>query len=341
MRAYNWFAKCNDSGRMNTLITGAAGFIGSHLSETLLRKGHRVIGVDNFNPFYDPRLKRQNLETIKKTAKEEGSYFQCASGDICDADLVDTLLKEHAIECIIHLAAMAGVRPSIQDPLLYERVNGLGTYTLLEGARKAGVKNFIFGSSSSVYGLNKKVPFSESDPVDQPFSPYAQTKRANEQACLIYHELYGINFAILRFFTVYGPRQRPDLSIRKFTELLAQGKALPIYGDGSYKRDFTYIDDILDGITKGIEWIIRKSDRPKFEIFNLGESETTNVLDLVAIIERTMGTKAKREFHPAQPGDIPITYADISKSKKVLGYHPKTPIDEGIHQFVEWFKSTH
>lgn len=323
---------------MNTLITGAAGFIGSHLSEALLQKGHTVIGIDNFNDFYDPALKRQNLEDIKKTAEKTGSFFQCYSGDICDPDIFETLLPQHKIEMVIHLAAMAGVRPSIQNPVLYERVNGVGTMTLLEACKKVNIQNFIFGSSSSVYGLNKKVPFSESDEVLLPYSPYAATKRAGELSCFIYHQLYGFNIAALRFFTVYGPRQRPDLAIRKFTDLIYKDKKIPIYGDGSYSRDFTYVDDIIDGIVKSMDWLVKKTSKPKYEIFNLGESATTSVLELIQLLEKATGKKINKDLLPVQPGDVPITFADISKSKKVLGYNPKTPIEEGIGKFVEWYK---
>ncbi|MBI2338907.1 MAG: GDP-mannose 4,6-dehydratase [Deltaproteobacteria bacterium] len=323
---------------MNVLVTGAAGFIGSHLCETLLRASHRVIGIDNFNDFYSPALKRQNLEEIKKTAEKTKNFFQCYSGDICDTAMLESLFTEHKIESIIHLAAMAGVRPSIQNPVLYERVNGLGTVNLLEACKKAGVKNFIFGSSSSVYGLNKKIPFVESDPVLLPYSPYAATKRAGELTCHVYHLLYRMNIACLRFFTVYGPRQRPDLAIRKFTELMFQGKSIPIYGDGSFARDFTYIDDIIDGVVKSIDWCLKKTDRPKYDIFNLGESATTSVLELIKLLEEATGITAKKEFLPPQPGDVPITYADVAKSKNILGYNPRTPIREGIKKFVEWYR---
>lgn len=325
---------------MKLLVTGSAGFIGSHLCEALLKKGHSVIGLDNFNDFYSPALKYKNLEEIESTAKKHDAAFQCVTGDICDQALVTALFTKHSFDGIIHLAAMAGVRPSIQNPILYERVNGLGTLVLLEAAKKAGVFNFIFGSSSSVYGLNKKVPFTETDPVDLPFSPYASTKRSNELALRVYHELYGLNVAALRFFTVYGPRQRPDLAIRKFADLIFNDKPIPVFGDGSHKRDFTYVDDVIDGVLKSLDWAFQKSKTPKYEIFNLGECATTSVIRLIELIENTSGKKAKREFRQAEPGDVPITHADISKAKKILGYRPQTSIDEGIPRFMDWHKKT-
>lgn len=325
---------------MNILVTGAAGFIGSHLCETLIKKGDPVIGIDNFNDFYAPELKRQNLKEIQKTAQKANISFECIEGDICNAALIDRLFNEHSIDVIIHLAAMAGVRPSIKNPLLYEQVNGTGTATLLEAAKKANIKHFIFGSSSSVYGLNKKVPFAEDDPVNLPYSPYAQTKRANELQCYIYHKLHQMNFACLRFFTVYGPRQRPDLAIRKFTDLMYNNKPITIYGDGSYKRDFTYVDDIIDGVVKSLDWITQDTSKPKYEIFNLGESATTSVLELITLIEKATDIKANKDFQPAEPGDVPITYADISKSKTMLGYDPKTKIEDGIPRFVKWFNQS-
>lgn len=322
---------------MNFLVTGAAGFIGSHLCEALLKQKHKVVGIDNFNDSYSPSLKRQNLEEVKKTAEENGVFFQCYSGDICDTDLVDSVFSSQGIDIVIHLAAMAGVRPSIKNPLLYERVNCTGTITLLEAAVRARVRDFVFGSSSSVYGLNTKVPFAESDPVNLPFSPYASTKRAGELICHVYHKLHQSNVAVLRFFTVYGPRQRPDLAIRKFTELILQERPIPVYGDGSFARDFTHIDDILDGVLKSIEWL-KKPGEPRFDIFNLGENRTATVLELIELIEKATGKKAKKDFQPAQPGDVPITHADITKSRKTLGYNPKTPLTAGIPLFVEWFR---
>lgn len=323
---------------MRILVTGAAGFIGSHLCEALLKQGHAVIGLDNFNDFYSPTVKKKNVSEIEKTAKSGKGSFQCVTGDICDEALVSSLFSKNSFDAIIHLAAMAGVRPSIQNPALYEKVNGLGTVTLLEAAQKAKIKHFIFGSSSSVYGLNKKVPFAETDPVDLPYSPYAATKRAGELSCQVFHQLYGMNMAILRFFTVYGPRQRPDLAIHKFTKLILEGKPVPILGDGSFKRDFTYVDDIIDGVTKSLAWITKQ--KSAFEIFNLGESATTSVLELIELLEKETSKKTKKEFLPPQPGDVPITYADITKSKKILGYNPQTPLSEGIPLFIKWLTNS-
>lgn len=325
---------------MAILITGVAGFIGSHLAEALLAKGESVIGIDNFNDFYSPDLKRKNLEDIKKTAKKEKTFFQCYAGDICDADLVESALANHKVDCIIHLAAMAGVGPSIQKPLVYEKVNGLGTLTILEAAKKENITKIIFGSSSSVYGLNQKVPFAEDDPVNLPFSPYAQTKRAGELQCHVYHKLYNMSFAVLRFFTVYGPRQRPDLAILKFTELAYAREPIPVFGDGSNSRDFTYIDDIVAGIIKSLAWL-GKNGQPKFEIFNLGKSATTSVIELIRLLEKATTIPFKKEFRPALPGDVPITYADITKSRMVLGYEPTTPLQDGIEIFVKWYLDTH
>ncbi len=317
-------------------VTGAAGFIGSHLCEALLRQGHKVVGIDNFNDFYAPALKRKNLVDIQKTASLTKTSFECIKGDILDADKLGTIFDTHKPDLIVHLAGMAGVRPSTQNPLLYEKVNGLGTLTLLEVARQKKILKMVFGSSSSVYGLNTKVPFSESDPVEQPFSPYAQTKRSNELQCHVYHKLYDMTVACLRFFTVYGPRQRPDLAIRKFSENIQAGRPITVFGDGSAKRDFTYVDDIIDGVVKSIDWV-NKESTPRFDIFNLGESATTTVIDLIKLIESAIGKKAELAFNPPIPGDVPITFADISKAKKVLGYNPQTDLEVGIPRFMEWF----
>ncbi len=311
---------------MKILITGAAGFIGSHLAERLLADGHTVIAVDNFDDFYDPRIKRRN---ISRCIDREN--FRLVEADIRDADAMGKAVAD-GVEVIAHLAAKAGVRPSIAQPLLYADVNVNGTMVLLEAATKHNIKKFIFASSSSIYGNNKKVPFSEDDNVDFPISPYAATKKAGELICHTYHHLHAIDITCLRFFTVYGPRQRPDLAIHKFARLIKQGKPIPIYGDGTMMRDFTYIDDIIDGVVAAI------AKCAGFNIYNLGESRPITVNDLVRKIEEALGKKAVREFLPAQPGDVERTYADVTKAVEQLGYNPRTTIEAGLAKFVEWFR---
>jgi UDP-glucuronate 4-epimerase len=311
---------------MKALITGAAGFIGSHLCERLLAEGWIIVGIDNFNDFYDPQIKRNN---ICDCLKDEN--FQLIEADIRDSQAMEKAIGED-VQIIVHLAAMAGVRPSIAQPLLYADVNINGTMVLLELAKKHKVNKFIFGSSSSVYGNNEKVPFSEDDNVDFPISPYAATKKAGELVCHTYHHLYSMSITCLRFFTVYGPRQRPDLAIHKFVKLIEQDKPIPIYGDGSMMRDFTYIDDILNGIVAAM------SKCNGFNIYNLGESQPITVNDLIREIENALGKKAVRQYQPPQPGDVERTYADITKSAKELGYDPKTPIQAGLANFVAWLR---
>ncbi|QVK17118.1 SDR family NAD(P)-dependent oxidoreductase [Mycoplasmatota bacterium] len=319
------------------LVTGGAGFIGSHLAESLLKNGHNVIIIDNFNDYYDPTIKRNNILEIKKTMNnlqiEEGKFI-IYEGDIRDQKLVDNVFSENKIDMVIHLAAMAGVRYSIEQPKYYVDVNVNGTLNLLEACRLHHVNKFIFASSSSLYGNNKKVPFSELDSVDNPISPYAATKKSGEVLCHTYYHLYDISCACLRFFTVYGPRQRPDLAIHKFTNLILQDKMIPFYGDGTTERDYTYIDDIIDGITKTIQWI-SKEDK-KYDIFNLGESKTISLAMMVKTIENTLGKKAKLNIMPMQPGDVQRTFSDISKAKKILQYNPTTKFEHGIKQFIEW-----
>ena len=310
------------------LVTGGAGFIGSHLVERLLDQGHAVICLDNFNDYYSPQLKRNNV-----AAFADKPNVEVVEGDIRDEAFLDKTFTEMRPNEIVHLAAMVGVRPSLTQPRLYEEVNGMGTLNLLEMSRKHELENFVFGSSSSVYGVNSKVPFSPDDPIAFPISPYAATKRANELMCHTYHHLYGMKITCLRFFTVYGPRQRPDLAIRKFTNLIERGEPVPVYGDGTFKRDYTYVDDIMQGVLSALD---RKFD---FEIFNLGESQVTETLELVRLIESALGKKANVEHVPVQPGDVPITYADIDKSRKVLGYDPQIKIEEGIPLFVDWFRA--
>jgi UDP-glucuronate 4-epimerase len=311
---------------MKVLITGAAGFIGSHLSEQLLADGLIVVGLDNFDDFYNPQIKRQNIKGCLKNKN-----FQLVEADIRDSAAMDKTVGS-GVEIIVHLAARAGVRPSIEKPLLYADVNINGTMVLLEAAKKHKVNKFIFGSSSSVYGNNKKVPFSEDDDVDFPISPYAATKKAGELICHTYHHLYGISITPLRFFTVYGPRQRPDLAIHKFAQLIEQGKPIPVYGDGSMMRDFTYIDDIIDGTVAAM------NKCTGFSIYNLGESRPITVNDLIAEIEKALGKKAVKEYLPPQPGDVERTFADVTKAVNELGYKPNTTIQTGLAKFVEWLR---
>lgn len=311
------------------LVTGAAGFIGSHLVERLLERGREVVGLDNFDDFYDPAVKRRNLG-----AALESPRFRLLEGDIRE----EASLRElpDGIGCVVHLAARAGVRPSIERPLLYQDVNVRGTHELLEWARAAGVRRFLFGSSSSVYGNAERVPFSEEDRVDRPISPYAATKVAGEALCHTYHHLFGIGVLALRFFTVYGPRQRPDLAIHKFTRLMSEGRPIPRFGDGSTRRDYTHIADILQGVEGAIAFLEEHPDA--FEIVNLGESETVELSRLIRLIADALGVEPEIRELPPQPGDVERTYADISKARRLLGYQPTTPIEEGIPRFVEWFR---
>lgn len=310
------------------LVTGAAGFIGSHLCERLLADGRRVVGLDSFDSFYDPKIKRANIAGCLTN-----SNFRLVEGDIRDADVVAGALK--GCDLVVHLAARAGVRPSIEDPLLYQDVNVRGTNIILETMRKLGMKKLVFASSSSVYGNNKKVPFSETDVVDNPISPYAATKKAGELICHAYHHLFGMDITCLRFFTVYGARQRPDLAIHKFAKLILAGKSIPVFGDGSMMRDHTYIDDIIAGVVAAIDHC------GGYKIYNLGESRPVSLSDLIAAIERAVGKKAIIERLPLQPGDVYQTYADVSRAKAELGYEPSTEIEAGLAMFAKWLsKST-
>ncbi|OHB59551.1 MAG: epimerase [Planctomycetes bacterium RBG_13_46_10] len=311
---------------MKALVTGAAGFIGSHLCERLLAQNWEVVGVDNFDEFYDKKIKRHNIEGCLKN-----KIFHLIEADIRDSAAIDKAIGGD-IEIIVHLAARAGVRPSIENPSLYTDVNVNGTMVLLEAAKKYNIRKFIFGSSSSVYGNNKKVPFSESDNVDFPISPYAATKKAGELICHAYHHLYGMDITCLRYFTVYGPRQRPDLAIHKFAKLIEKGKPIQIYGDGTMMRDFTYIDDIIDGTVAAMERCFG------FNIYNIGHSHPITVNDLIAEIEKALGKKAVKEYLPPQPGDVERTYADVTKAAKDLDYNPSTTIQTGIAKFVAWLK---
>lgn len=312
---------------MNILVTGGAGFIGSHLVRRLLVEGHAVTVVDDFNDFYAPEIKRENAASFNPSVR-------VVNADIADAAAVQSLCHEGRFQTIVHLAARAGVRPSIQQPRLYLETNISGTFNLLEAAQQTDVERFIFASSSSVYGLAREVPFREDMALLQTLSPYAATKLAGEQLCGNFTNLYGLRTICLRFFTVYGPGQRPDLAIHKFTDSIFHGKPIPKFGDGSTRRDYTYVDDIVEGIFGALSY---QGDR--FDIFNLGENETTTLNELIAAIESALGKKAVIEQLPEQKGDMPRTCADISKARRLLGYDPQTPINEGIPKFVEWYLS--
>lgn len=308
------------------LITGVAGFIGSHLADALLARGDTVIGIDNFNDYYDPKTKRRNLATAMESGR-----FSLSETDICDQEALRGIFEVESPEVVIHLAARAGVRPSLQDPNLYHRVNVIGGQHILDACRDFKPSHLVFASSSSVYGGSTEVPFKENNPVMHPISPYAATKRMNELQAHVYSHVYGLNVTMLRFFTVYGPRQRPDMAIHKFTKIIANGEAVPMFGDGATLRDYTYIDDIIDGV-------VRCVDRPfRYEIFNLGEHHTTSLHELIALIEKHMGKKAQIDQQSLQPGDVAMTYADIEKARVKLGYNPRFTMDEGIARFVEWF----
>jgi UDP-glucuronate 4-epimerase len=313
---------------MNFLVTGGAGFIGSHVCERLLHDGHRVWAFDDLNDFYDPQIKRRTLADIQSLGKP----FTFVHGDLADAGAVKALFAATKFDQIIHLAARAGVRPSLEQPALYQRVNVEGTVNLLEAARKTGVKKLTLASSSSVYGVNSKVPFSEADPIVSAISPYAASKLACEALGHVYHHIYGLDIAMLRFFTVYGPRQRPDLAIHKFTKLIDAGKPIPVFGDGSTARDHTFVTDILEGI------IACTKKEFGFEIFNIGESQVIRLDQLIGLIESALGKKAVIDRQPLQPGDVPITFADISKAQRLLGYQPQVKAEKGIPLFVDWFQ---
>ena len=309
------------------LVTGGAGFIGSHLIERLLVKGNRIICVDNFDPFYPPEVKRANTEPFLTSDR-----FELMECDIRDGARLAGVFSSRPVHSVIHLAARAGVRPSISEPLLYQDVNVGGTLNLLELSREHDVRTFIFGSSSSVYGASARIPFDEDQYPLHPISPYAASKQAGEVFCFTYHHLFQMPITCLRFFTVYGPRQRPDMAIHKFTRLIDCGDEIPLYGDGSSKRDYTYISDIIDAIISALDL------RPGFEIVNLGNSETTELRRLVQLIEKSLGKKARTRHLPPQPGDVPITCADISKARRLLGFAPRVKIEEGIDTFVRWYR---
>jgi UDP-glucuronate 4-epimerase len=317
------------------LLTGGAGFIGSHVAEALLRRGTQLVVVDNLDNFYSPAWKKANLDAIRRMGAYD--FFNL---DICDIDPLRELIKKHRPAALIHLAARAGVRPSIEQPLLYEHVNVHGTLNLLELSREFGIARFVFGSSSSVYGATSRAPFSEDQVELRPISPYAATKLAGELLAYTYAHLFQLEVVSLRFFTVYGPRQRPDLAIHKFTALIERGKALPIFGDGAAGRDYTYVDDIVSGVLSGLDYKFPAETGARFEVFNLGNSHPIKLTELVEEIERATSKTALRESRPSQPGDVPLTWADTRKAERLLGYRPATPLRKGLRQFVEWYRST-
>jgi len=308
------------------LVTGGAGFIGSHLCEKLLEMNCKVICLDNFNNYYDPKIKECNIAKALKSRN-----YTLIRGDILDRELLENIFNQHDIGKIIHLAAIAGVRSSLAAPTEYVDIDIKGTVNLLEIAKKYKIEQFIFGSSSSVYGVNSKIPFSEEDRVDLQVSPYATAKRAGELYCATYHHLYGIPTTILRFFTVYGPRQRPEMAIHKFAKLMDKGEPVPIFGDGGSERDYTYSSDLVEGIVKSMEMIYN------FEIFNIGNTKMVKLRELIEILADKLNVNPKIEQLPEQPGDVPVTCADISKAKKMLGYKPTTSIERGIENFVKWY----
>ena len=318
---------------MNTyFVTGGAGFIGSTLSEKLLSLGNKVVAIDNFCDFYNPAIKENNVKELVLNPN-----FKLYRADIRDREAVREIFDENKIDVVMNLAAMAGVRPSIENPCLYQEVNCLGLQNILEEMKLHGVKNGVLASSSSVYGNCKEVPFREDMIVDFAISPYAATKKANEVMAHVYHKLYDMNIIMLRFFTVYGPKQRPDLAINKFTRLMMEDKEIPMFGDGTTSRDYTYIDDIVDGIIRSCEYTL--NNKNVYEILNLGNSSPISLKEMINVIGKTLGVEPKIKQLPMQPGDVDRTYADISKAKKLIGYSPKTSFEEGIKKFIEWYKN--
>lgn len=310
------------------LVTGGAGFIGSHLVDRLLAEGHRVTVVDNFDPFYDPEIKETNL------ARHRGNpRFRLVRADVRDLEGLREQLGDVEYAAVVHLAARAGIRPSVADPVLYQEVNVRGTQNLLELAREREIRQFVFASSSSVYGVNPRLPWREDDQVLQPISPYAGTKVAGELLGHVYHHLYGMRFIALRFFTVYGPRQRPDLAIHKFARLMQEGKTIPIYGDGTTRRDYTYVDDAVEAVYRALAY-----GETGYEIINVGNHETVELQELVGMLEAELNVEARCEFLPPQPGDVPVTWADTAKAERLLGFRPQTPLREGLRRFVAWFR---
>lgn len=324
----------------NILVTGGAGFIGSHLCETLLLRGYTITVLDNFNDYYSPVVKRANISEVTKSLETNNinpNRFKLIVGDIRNITILDQIFRKNSFDCVIHLAAMAGVRNSIENPGLYMDVNLNGTANLLNACRKYNIKKFIFASSSSVYGNNEKVPFCEQDPVDNPISPYAMTKKAGELLTFTFHHLYKVDVVCLRFFTVYGPRQRPDLAIHKFTDLIYRGMEVPFFGNGTSERDYTYISDIIQGISNSLDLI--NNNEGVYEIINLGESRTISLNLLLCELEGLTGKKANIKVMPKQLGDVEKTYADITKAKRILSYNPSTPFQVGLKEFFCWYKN--
>ena len=314
-------------------ITGGAGFIGSTLSQKLIEQGNKVVTIDNFCDFYNPKIKEDNVKELM-----QNENFKLYRADIRDRQAIKEIFDENDIDIVMHLAAMAGVRPSIENPILYQEVNCMGTQNILEEMREHNVKNGVFASSSSVYGNCKEVPFREDMTVDYAISPYAATKKANEVMAHVYHQLFDMNIVMLRFFTVYGPKQRPDLAINKFTRLMLEDKEIPMFGDGTTSRDYTYIDDIVDGIIKSCDYCM--SNKDVYEILNLGNSSPTTLKEMINIIGEVLGIEPRIKQLPMQPGDVDRTYADISKAKTLVGYEPKISFEEGIKKFVDWYKNS-
>ena len=313
-------------------ITGGAGFIGSTLTQKLLEFGNRVVVIDNFNNYYDPKLKEENVGEFVSN-----SNYKLYRGDIRNREDIKKIFDENSIDVIVHLAAMAGVRPSIEDPVLYQQVNGLGTQNILEEAKAHGINNLVMASSSSVYGNCKEVPFREDMIVDYAISPYAATKKANEVMAHVYHKLNNMNIIMLRFFTVYGPKQRPDLAINKFTRLMLNGEEIPMYGDGSTSRDYTYVDDIVNGIIKSCEYVM--NNEGVYEILNLGSNNPISLKEMIYTIGKALDIEPNIKQLPMQPGDVDRTYACIDKARNLLGYEPSISFEEGIKNFVEWYKN--
>ena len=316
---------------MKYFITGVAGFIGSSLAERLLNEGHEVVGIDNFCDFYDPKIKENNVKLLN-----ENVSFKLYRADIRDMAAIEKIFSENNIDVVVHLAAMAGVRPSIANPVLYQEVNCVGTQNILETMKKHNVLKLVMASSSSVYGNCKEVPFKENMVVDFAISPYAATKKANEVITHVYHKLFNMNVIMLRFFTVYGPKQRPDLAINKFTRLMLEGKSIPMFGDGSTSRDYTYITDIVDGIVRSTEYVLKNND--VYEILNLGNSSPVSLIEMIQTIGRAVGVEPSIERLPMQAGDVERTYADVTKAKELIGYEPKVTFEQGIENFVNWYK---